>query len=222
MGYLSTPSADPEKAATAVRAVDDLRGYLADVVLPGLGSREDGALTGLRSLDPDSATALFTQLLTGGIDPVASCLGTALTEVLGAGERIRVDRGTVGAVVEEALRYDAPFHFVPRVTTTELRAGERLLPAGARVVLVIAAANRDPAAHPDPDRFDPSRETGPHLSFGHGGHYCLGAALARVVVQEGLLAAVNWADTADPALLEAVRTPSFGTTAWRRIAVGPR
>lgn len=94
----------------------------------------------------------------------------------------------VRPAVEEVLRYLPPTggtdRFVTRPTTL---GGEELRP-GQRVVAMITAANRDPGVFADPHTFDPDRAVNPHLSFGHGIHFCMGAHLARLEVRAALTA----------------------------------
>jgi cytochrome P450 len=87
------------------------------------------------------------------------------------------------------------------VTTRPVRIGGTLIPAGARVVLLTGAANRDPEVFPDPDTFRLDRHPNRHLTFGHGIHFCLGAHLARVefaAVLDGLLRHPPFELTAEP------------------------
>jgi cytochrome P450 len=82
--------------------------------------------------------------------------------------------------VEELLRFDPPSHYQGRVTTVPVvRQGEEI-PTGSIVLLVNGAANRDPRAYDDPDRYMADRPIERHLAFGHGIHFCLGAPLARL------------------------------------------
>ena len=83
-------------------------------------------------------------------------------------------------VLEETLRWDSPVQLVMRMTTRETELGGETLPKGSMVMPVLAAANRDPAQFPDPDRFDIHRDTQGHVAFGLGNHFCLGSALARL------------------------------------------
>ncbi|MEI5008141.1 cytochrome P450 [Streptomyces sp. PmtA] len=226
IGFLSTPTADPVRARIALRARDDLRKYLQDTVIPGLRATDDERLIPLRGiaeLDPEDALALFAQLLTGGIDPVASALATTADVLLRWDPAARAEAlarpELLEAVVEEALRYDAPFHFVPRSTTVPLEVGGRTVPAGRRLVLVIASANRDEAVYEGPDAFRPGRGGPRHLSFGLGRHYCLGALLSRVILREGVLALLERLDGTEARPLVAVRTPAFGVTTWQRLMV---
>ncbi|WP_018215659.1 cytochrome P450 [Salinispora vitiensis] len=91
---------------------------------------------------------------------------------------------TAGAV-DEILRLQTPVHLLARAAPRDTVLGGVSIPQGQNVLLLIAAANRDPAHFPDPDRFDPRRSGPPSLAFGLGLHYCLGAAVSRL---EGRLA----------------------------------
>jgi cytochrome P450 len=84
------------------------------------------------------------------------------------------------AAIEEVLRYRTPFPRLARLATTEAKAGEAVIPAGGVVVTWLAAANRDARVFIEPNRFDIHRRPNPHLTFGHGIHFCLGAPLARL------------------------------------------
>jgi cytochrome P450 len=83
-------------------------------------------------------------------------------------------------IVEETLRYDPPVQLVGRVAADDMAIGGIEVPAGDAMMLLLAAAQRDPAEFDRPDTFDPDRETLRHLAFGRGVHYCLGAPLARL------------------------------------------
>ncbi|GGU61837.1 cytochrome P450 [Streptomyces daghestanicus] len=89
----------------------------------------------------------------------------------------------VPAFVEETLRYDPPTHVISRVAGKDLTLGGYEVRADEMVHLMVGAAHRDPARYPDPDRFDPGRDTTQHLAFSAGAHYCLGAPLARLEAQ---------------------------------------
>jgi cytochrome P450 len=93
---------------------------------------------------------------------------------------VRADRDLLPAAIEEVLRFRSPFPRLGRVTTTGTEIGGRAIPAGQLVIPWLAAANRDAARFPDPDRFDIYRTGTGHLAFGHGIHFCIGAPLARL------------------------------------------
>lgn len=90
--------------------------------------------------------------------------------------------GRIQAWAEETLRYDAPTQYILRTATDDVEVAGTVLPQGARVMLLIAAANRDPDVFADPDRFDLDRGSRA-LAFGLGRHFCLGAPLARLEAQ---------------------------------------
>lgn len=92
--------------------------------------------------------------------------------------------GLTRLATEECLRYDPPVKSTQRIASVDVERHGKLIKAGDRIRWIIAAANRDPRAFADPDRFDLSRSPNPHVAFGSGVHYCLGATLARVEGQE--------------------------------------
>jgi cytochrome P450 len=92
--------------------------------------------------------------------------------------------GAVRCATEECLRYDPPVKSTQRIAIQDVEMGGKVIRSGDRIRWIIAAANRDPSAFDDPDAFDITRQPNPHLSFGGGIHYCLGATLARVEGQE--------------------------------------
>ncbi len=93
---------------------------------------------------------------------------------------VRVDRDLLPAAIEEILRFRSPLPRMGRVTTTDTEIGGQAIPASQLVIAWIAAANRDAARFPEPDRFDIHRTSTGHLAFGHGIHFCIGALLARL------------------------------------------
>src|SRR3712207_1963225 len=92
-------------------------------------------------------------------------------------DRLCADLSLLPGAIEEVLRYRSPVQFMFRVAVQETELGGRRIKPGARVIALIGAANRDGARFHDPEVFDISRSPNPHLGFGHGIHYCLGAPL---------------------------------------------
>ncbi|PWR13578.1 hypothetical protein DKT68_00895 [Micromonospora acroterricola] len=132
---------------------------------------------------PEVASMAFN-LLVAGHETTAGLLAHALDQALSSPQRwrtIAADPRAVPAFVAETLRFAPAIDGWLRVTRRDVTLGEVTIPAGARCLLLIGAANRDPAVFAHPDAFDPHRSDGTdHLSFGHGPHFCIGAALARL------------------------------------------
>ncbi|MGW0005264.1 cytochrome P450 [Nocardia grenadensis] len=125
------------------------------------------------------AIATCSMLLVGGFGTTTHLLGNTLYTLLRQ-PHLRPTDGDYGAVIEESLRYDTPVQYVVRVAKTDTRLAGRSITAGTPIVVLLAAANRDPEIFSDPHVFDPlRREPHRHLTFGAGIHFCLGAALAR-------------------------------------------
>lgn len=191
-----------EAARTAAwEAVEALHGYLADLVAarradPGadvlsalIAARDEGA-----ALSDAELRGIAVLLLAAGQETTVNLIANAWLALLRHPDelaRLRADPTRAAAVAEETLRYDAPVQLRDRVALADLRIGDVDVAAGTTLLLLLAAANRDPARFPSPERFDPDRETGGHLGFGAGIHACLGAPLARLearVVLERLAA----------------------------------
>jgi cytochrome P450 len=114
------------------------------------------------------------------------CNGTlALLRHRDQWDLLRADpAGAARLATEECLRFDPPVKSTQRIAAVDVERHGKTIKQGDRIRWIMAAANRDPRAFLDPDRFDISRQPNPHLSFGSGIHYCLGATLARVEGQE--------------------------------------
>ena len=89
-------------------------------------------------------------------------------------------RQPIPAVIEEVLRHRSPVQAMFRVTNRDVELSGKRIPRGALVLPFIGSANRDAAHFAAPDRFDPRRDPNPHIAFGHGIHFCIGAPLARL------------------------------------------
>jgi cytochrome P450 len=95
-------------------------------------------------------------------------------------QRLRNDMALLPSAIEELLRYDGPVQATVRVTREDLEIDGHQIEAGSLVLVGIGAANHDPAVFHDPERLDIGRDPNPHLGFGFGAHFCLGAPLARL------------------------------------------
>ena len=124
-----------------------------------------------------------SMLVVAGIGTTADLISGCLYQVASRPEllgRVREAGALVPAALEETLRFDGTVHCVLRVTTEDVNIGGTLIKGRTPVHVVLGAANRDPAAFQEPDRFDIMREPNDHLGLGEGIHFCVGAAPARV------------------------------------------
>jgi len=101
-------------------------------------------------------------------------------------ERLRREPALARTAVEELLRYSPPVQWTGRVATVAMELGGRRIAPRQSVVGILAAANRDPEVFAEPDRLDIGRDPNPHLAFGRGIHFCLGAPLAKLEAQIAL------------------------------------
>jgi cytochrome P450 len=135
------------------------------------------------ALTADQMVGACTMLLFGGHETTTTLIGNGVATLLAHPDqlaRVRDDPALAPLAVEECLRFEGPASIMVRLVTEDHERGGHGLRAGERVYLGLAAANRDPAVFPEPDRFDVARDPNPHLAFGLGLHFCLGASLARL------------------------------------------
>lgn len=133
----------------------------------------------------DEAVTTLLHLVIAGNGTTAALIGSAVYHILRHPDQARIlaeEPDRIPNAVEEALRFEAPLPTDRRIATRELTLGGRTIAEGDLVMSVLAAANRDPAHFPDPDRFDVTRtfKGSHHLAFGRGIHLCLGAPVARL------------------------------------------
>lgn len=122
-------------------------------------------------------------ILNAGHEKTTNLIGNGLFSLLEWPEekaRLLADPSLIGSAVEEFLRFDSLVQLGNRQTTAPVTLGGVDIPAGAFITLAIAAANRDPAAFPDPDRLDIGRTPNRHVAFASGVHVCVGLAIARM------------------------------------------
>ena len=161
-------------------------------------------------LSNDEIIALIVVLMFAGHETTTGLLGTtflALAENPDQRTLLRDQPDLIDNAIDEFLRFDPPAQVAVRTTTGPVQAGETAIPAGANVALMIGAANRDVRRWPDADQLRIDRPDPKPLSFGHGIHHCLGAALTRLEMR-----------VAVPAFLETFGAYAVdrGSVAWKQ------
>ncbi len=132
-------------------------------------------------LTDQQITALLGLLITAGYETTLRLLGNAWYWAWRyPQQRVRAFDGRIGDWIEETLRYDTAVQYLVRTLTQDRALHGVQMPQGARILLLVGAANRDPEIFPNPDRYDLDRDTRQAISFGGGPHFCLGAPLARL------------------------------------------
>jgi hypothetical protein len=195
-------SLDETSLREADEAIDAFRDYVGETVQnvrrtgegPELAklmldSREDEVMT------EDELVAMYLLILFGGSETTTNLLGNGFLDLQRHRDQwdlLRDDPSLVAGAMDELMRYDSPHHYLPRVVDQDFELHGTTLRAGQTAIIVMGAANRDEAKFPDPDRLDVTRANKrEHLSLAFGAHHCLGAALARLELQESLAALVR-------------------------------
>ncbi len=211
-------------AAYVVGLADERRRSPQDDLVTHLVQVRDGG----DRLDEHELVATVVLLLNAGHEASVNGFGNGLVSLLHAPDQLDLvrrnasDPALVALAVEEMLRHDSPLQLFERTATEDVEltvAGSTVrLAAGQKVAALLGAADRDPAVFADPGRFVADRSPNPHLAFGAGIHFCLGAPLARLELQASL-----------PALLQRfprlhldgdpVRRPTFVLHGYERLPV---
>jgi cytochrome P450 len=190
------PSIDAETEEAALRASQEFADYMRALIAERRESLRDDLLSdliraqeGVDGLTDDEALASAILLLNAGHEASVNVFGNGLTAVLSQpAEWQRLPAGSVGvpAAVEEMLRFDSALQLFERTATADVEVAGQQVAAGEKIAVLLGSANRDPAAFAEPDRLDLGRDPNPHIAFGAGVHFCLGAPLARVELAESL------------------------------------
>jgi cytochrome P450 len=214
IGTSRTSSDKYDRAEAGARAMAE---YFRDIVAErtqeprdDLISRMIAARADRKAMTADEIISTSILLLFAGHETTANLLGNGLYYSMrfrDQWDRLIGNLGLIEPAMEEWLRYDGPSGALARVVLSDIEFGGKAMRAGQRIFAFMNSANRDGAQFADPDRFDIGRTPNPHLTFGHGIHFCIGAPLARL---EGAIAIHRLADRFPGINLTEDRPPSWG------------
>ncbi|HTG20982.1 MAG TPA: cytochrome P450 [Reyranella sp.] len=219
----------PEIDAAIDQARSELRAYLGDLLAFRRKTPGDDLLSGLAAVDADGdrissgeVLSLAVLLLVAGHETTVNLIGNGVLALLRAPEQLALLRRSpdlVGAAVDELLRFDGPVQITQRVATEDMEVVGCQVRRGDEILLVLGAANRDPAIFAEPHRLDVTRDARRHVGFGGGIHHCLGAVLARMETQIALAALLDRFGRIELAGTP-VRRPTFTLRGLESLPVG--
>lgn len=193
--YGVTPDQRREAEQASAQFVD----YLRELVAARRAAPGEDLITSLvqetdsdgAKLSEDELITTCTLLLNAGHEATVNTTGNGVYAMLQHPQQhARLvdadDPATVAVAIEELIRYDSPLQLFERTAMADTQIGAVTIRAGEKIAALLGAANRDPAVFEAPDRFDLGRTINPHLGFGAGIHFCVGAPLARVELQSSL------------------------------------
>src|SRR3954447_2283673 len=211
------PSPSAEVVDEAVRSATEFADHVREHLAFRRGDPGEDLTTDLlgAGLSDDELVAAVVLLLNAGHEASVNVFGNGLVALLSRALRPGADPALT---VEEMLRFDSALQLFERTATRDVEVGGVVVEEGQKIAALLGAANRDPAAFADADTFDAERDPNPHLAFGAGLHFCLGAPLARMELVESLTTLFD----RFPALTRGGEPGSRGTfvlRGFRRVAV---
>lgn len=221
--------------AAAQRVGAEFAAYVVDLAAARRSRPRDDLIThlvqvrdGSDRLDEHELVATVVLLLNAGHEASVNGFGNGLVSLLNAPDQLDLvrrnasDASLVAMTVEEMLRHDSPLQLFERTATSDVEvataSGVLRLSTGQKVAALLGSANRDPEVFADPDRFVADRSPNPHLAFGSGIHFCLGAPLARLELQASLPALLQRFPALELAA-EPVRRPTFVLRGYQTLLV---
>jgi cytochrome P450 len=190
LGVVFFAGADPERAARQRRLLDEMRGYFVPLAEERKRRPREDLLTGLvqaehegSRLSYEEMLSMLVLLLVAGNETTTTLIGNAALELLAHPDeekRLRDDPRLLPTAIDEVLRFSSPVQFDPRRAKRDVELHGVPIRRDDIVLSWLGSANRDERIFERPDVFDVGREKNPHLAFGFGVHYCLGANLARL------------------------------------------
>lgn len=205
----------PDELDRRKERFDDFAGFFEDLIEKRRADRRDDLISALLSVEEegdrltrDELISTCVLLLIAGHETTVNLIGNGVLALLRHPDQLRMlrdDPALAKSATEEVLRYDPPVQFTVRNALEDMQFEGKTLRKGQQAILLLGAANRDPAQFVEPERLDITRQDNRHLAFGMGIHFCLGAPLARV---EGQIAIAEMARRL-PGLELAVENPPY-------------
>lgn len=168
----------------------EMSDYLANMLAERRASPQDDLLTRLieaeidgQRLTADELLGFFQLLVIGGQETTTNLINNAVLCLIENPiqlARLKAEPVWLPSAIEEVLRYRSPLQWLMRTPKRDVELHGQTIPAGKLVLPMLGSANRDARLFRDPDKFDIARDPNPHLAFGYGNHFCLGAPLARL------------------------------------------
>jgi cytochrome P450 len=213
----------PEEEHAAMAAAGEFAAYVERLAAERDSAPGDDLLSDLVAvrdegdrLSTRELVATVVLLLNAGHEASVNGFGNGLASLVGSGCEPR-DPATL---VEEMLRHDSPLQLFERTATRDIVIGDVHINEGEKIAALLGAANRDPAVFDAPDEFRPDRDPNPHLAFGAGIHFCIGAPLARLELQTSVDALLSRFGPLQ--IVEAARRPTFVLRGYERLRVEPQ
>ena len=185
----------PDRMERAQASIVEFKAYLEGLYQERITQPRDDMMSWLMevqrndsSLTPDDVVYSCMLILNAGHETTQIMIGNTVAALLQNGKwgELAAQPQLMKTAIEECLRFNGPMKGTMRAAAEDMQVGGVSVKKGDRVMLLMASANRDSAQFVDPDRLDIARNPNPHLAFGHGIHFCLGAPLARLEVEIGL------------------------------------
>ena len=199
LSYSRSGGEEAERSRRDFAAVTaEMDAYLTAMIAERRANPRDDLLTRLIEAEVDGERltqqeilGFFQLLVVAGQETTSDLLNNAVLSLLENPDQLallRTEPELLPAAIEEVLRYRSPLQWMMRTPRRDVELHGAIVPAGAFVLPMIGSANRDPRVFADPHRFDIRRDPNPHVAFGHGLHFCLGAALSRLETRIALTA----------------------------------
>ena len=180
----------PDRVREIVQSLQDMKTYLVDRMQELRKRPDDGLIYSLMTAEVDGQRLTDEEVIAstvvtiiGGHETTTNLIASGFLTLLrnpDSFEQLRSHPEIIASAVEELLRYESPVQHTARIAPADTDLGGKTIPKGAKVVAVLAAANRDPSRFSDPDRLDLLRPDNRHVAFGWAAHFCFGAPLARM------------------------------------------